>query len=75
MALQHSRHRDGTGTRVEGWKAVEGWKTVVAVLAGWWHRVSLRVKAAASPRDGERGDVPGWVMITLVNRTKSHRKS
>ncbi|CEA08633.1 hypothetical protein BN1051_01990 [Arthrobacter saudimassiliensis] len=27
----------------------------------------LRLLAAARPKDGERGDVPGWVMVTLMS--------
>nr|WP_205164176.1 hypothetical protein [Arthrobacter roseus] len=27
----------------------------------------LRIAIARDPRDGERGDVPGWVMITLMS--------
>ena len=61
MAQSHSRHRDTTGA------PVEGWKTAVAVLAGWWHRAGRRFRAAAFPGDRERGDVPGWVMITLMS--------
>ncbi len=61
MKQRHSRHRNATGA------PVEPWKTAVAVIAGWWHRASGRFKEAAFPSDRERGDVPGWVMITLMS--------
>ncbi|MCC9173105.1 hypothetical protein [Arthrobacter sp. zg-Y179] len=54
-----SRHGDGTRT--------PGWKAAVAVVAEWWFRLVRQFQAAAHPRDPERGDVPGWVMITLMS--------
>ena len=61
MAQRQSRHRDSTR------EPVEAWKTAVAVAAGWWYRLVQQFKAAAAPADRERGDVPGWVMITLMS--------
>ncbi|WP_442860286.1 hypothetical protein [Arthrobacter sp. zg-Y919] len=56
-----SRHRDGT-------RAPDGaWKTIAAAVARWWHRLVRQVRAAMNPSDRERGDVPGWVMITLMS--------
>ncbi|MCC9203582.1 hypothetical protein [Arthrobacter sp. zg-Y769] len=54
-----SRNRDGAPG--------EGWKTLAAVVSGWWHRLAWRFRAALKPGDPERGDVPGWVMITLMS--------
>lgn len=32
----------------------------------------VRLGQTVNSRDRERGDVPGWVMITFMNRSKSH---
>lgn len=54
------RHSAGPGT------ADGGWKAAVAV-SRWWYGVVGRLDTAARPHDRERGDVPGWVMITLMS--------
>ena len=56
-----SRHREAIGN------PDAGWKSLVAVMAGWWYRIARRVRAAVGTVDRERGDVPGWVMITLMS--------
>lgn len=61
MAQRQSRHRDSTG------EPAGAWKSAVAAAAGWWHRLVRQFRAAAAPGDRERGDVPGWVMITLMS--------
>ena len=56
-----SRHHDGS--RAPG----ERWNTAVAMAAGWWYRLVRQFQAALHPKAPERGDVPGWVMITLMS--------
>ena len=56
-----SRHHDGS--RAPG----AAWNTAVAAASGWWYRLVRRFQAAVHPKDPERGDVPGWVMITLMS--------
>ncbi|WP_257794403.1 hypothetical protein [Arthrobacter jinronghuae] len=56
-------NRRGDGTRTAGRR----WKAALAVVAGWCFRLVRQFQAAAHPRDPERGDVPGWVMITLMS--------
>ncbi len=38
-----------------------------ALLSGVVAALMLRISLARNPHDGERGDVPGWVMITLMS--------
>ncbi|MCQ1999238.1 hypothetical protein [Arthrobacter zhaoxinii] len=51
--------------RLSTWAA--GWAAAIAVAAGWWHTLVQRFRTALMPGDPERGDVPGWVMITLMS--------
>ncbi len=39
----------------------------LALLPSFGAALMLRVAVARDSRDGERGDVPGWVMITLMS--------
>ncbi|WP_240691671.1 hypothetical protein [Arthrobacter sp. CAU 1506] len=41
--------------------------TVVATLALLWSGGLDRLRNSIRSDDGERGDVPGWVMITLMS--------
>ncbi|MCQ1985318.1 hypothetical protein [Arthrobacter sp. zg-Y844] len=56
-----SRHRNSAHAPGEGWRAA------VALAAAWWYRLVRQCQAALHPKDPERGDVPGWVMITLMS--------
>lgn len=40
---------------------------LLVLLHGLTAALLLRIGIARDPRDGERGDVPGWVMITLMS--------
>lgn len=62
-----SRHRRTETGGERGWRTADSWKAAAAVLAGWCYRLVRQVRASARPLDRERGDVPGWVMITLMS--------
>jgi hypothetical protein len=41
--------------------------TVVATMSLMWSGGLDRLRESVRSADGERGDVPGWVMITLMS--------
>lgn len=47
---------------------MHGWKRMPALLLAAMTLAGLVDRGAGGPADGpERGDVPGWVMITLMS--------
>lgn len=61
------RHRSAATGGERRWTPEDSWKAAASVPAAWCHGFFRQLQAAARPVERERGDVPGWVMITLMS--------
>ncbi|KAD4060539.1 hypothetical protein GD627_05790 [Arthrobacter yangruifuii] len=54
-------------SRKQDYTQITGWAALAVAAAGWWYGLLRQIRTALTPADPERGDVPGWVMITLMS--------
>lgn len=59
--------RQASRGRMAGHTQPGWWRAATTVLAGWLLGFNRQLRLGMRPADPERGDVPGWVMITLMS--------